>query len=216
MPSPVAPNEFCEAVPGNNTDMCVKVEKFFNVPQKLCDLFNWMLTPDGAISDAFKMEVAATLLPTGSFIGSATLNMSSLWLYCDGRAVSRTTYAALFSTIGTRYGLGDASTTFNLPDRRGRSGIGAGGGTGLTFRDINSFAIGEEKHTQTEEELVAHVHEMKINANDDGGAGSGGSTPDDSNTTVSGNLRFDTESTGGGVGFNVVHPCFVEYVFIRT
>ena len=38
------------------------------------------------------------------------------WLECDGRAVSRTTYATLFAAIGTTYGAGDGSTTFNLPD----------------------------------------------------------------------------------------------------
>jgi len=45
------------------------------------------------------------------------------WLMCDGGAVSRTTYAALFAAIGTAYGTGDGSTTFNLPDLRGRAGV---------------------------------------------------------------------------------------------
>ena len=41
------------------------------------------------------------------------------WLECNGSAVSRTTYAALFAAIGTEYGVGDGTTTFNLPDLRG-------------------------------------------------------------------------------------------------
>lgn len=48
------------------------------------------------------------------------------WLLCDGAPVSRVTYANLFAVIGTDYGVGDGSTTFNLPDRRDRVGIGAG------------------------------------------------------------------------------------------
>lgn len=48
------------------------------------------------------------------------------WLKCDGRAVSRTTYSALFNVIGTTYGTGDGSTTFNLPDMRDRFPVGAG------------------------------------------------------------------------------------------
>lgn len=48
-------------------------------------------------------------------------------LYCDGSAVSRTTYAELFSAIGTTYGAGDGSTTFNLPDLRGQFVRGTGG-----------------------------------------------------------------------------------------
>lgn len=51
------------------------------------------------------------------------------FLLCDGSAVSRTTYARLFAVIGTTYGAGDGSTTFNLPDSRGRAFIGAGSGT---------------------------------------------------------------------------------------
>ena len=50
------------------------------------------------------------------------------FLLCDGSAVSRTTYAGLFSLIGTTYGAGDGSTTFNVPDLRGRFAIGAGTG----------------------------------------------------------------------------------------
>ena len=49
------------------------------------------------------------------------------WLICDGSPVSRTTYAALFAVIGTAYGAGDGSTTFNLPNRTDRFGVGAGG-----------------------------------------------------------------------------------------
>lgn len=53
------------------------------------------------------------------------------YLLCDGTAVSRTTYASLYATISTTYGAGDGSTTFNLPDLRGRLPMGAGTGTGL-------------------------------------------------------------------------------------
>lgn len=51
------------------------------------------------------------------------------WLECDGSAISRTTYADLFTAISTTYGTGDGSTTFNLPDMRGRVVVGAGTGT---------------------------------------------------------------------------------------
>lgn len=51
------------------------------------------------------------------------------WLICDGAAVSRTDYAALFAVIGTTYGTGDGITTFNLPDMRGRFPLGVGNGT---------------------------------------------------------------------------------------
>ena len=53
------------------------------------------------------------------YAGDATAAPTG-WLYCDGSAVSRATYATLFSVIGTHYGAGDGVTTFNLPDCRGR------------------------------------------------------------------------------------------------
>lgn len=58
---------------------------------------------------------------TGSFMESAVKNNSlePHWLYCDGRAVDRTQYGDLYAAIGTTYGAGDGSTTFNIPDRRG-------------------------------------------------------------------------------------------------
>lgn len=176
-----------------------------------------MLNSDGALSEQFKTEVAATLIPTGTIVPSATLNMGSNYLLCDGRAVSRTTYAALFQQIGTRHGAGDGSTTFNLPNLQGRSPIGAGtGGTGFTFRDINSPLVGSEQVTLSEAQLPAHSHTFRVNANDDGGAGSGGATPDDSSTTVSGNLTGETNDTGQGVPVSIVHPCFVTFYFIKT
>ena len=58
-------------------------------------------------------------LPTGTIISSASPNSPTGYLYCNGSAVSRTVYAELFSVIGTTYGTGNGSTTFNLPDYTG-------------------------------------------------------------------------------------------------
>jgi len=80
--------------------------------------------------------------------------LSSGWLLCDGAAVSRTTYAELFVAIGTTYGIGDGSTTFNLPDfttdnkfPRAATNDGNLGDTG-----------GESEHVLTEAELASHKH----------------------------------------------------------
>src|SRR5690606_38542325 len=97
------------------------------------------------------------------------------WFHCNGAAVSRTTYAALFARIGTTYGVGDGSTTFNLPDLRGRvvAGYDAGAATGrLTSggAGINSGVMGAaggaQTHTLTTAEMPAHSH----NVNDPGHA----------------------------------------------
>jgi microcystin-dependent protein len=68
--------------------------------------------------------VAEALIPTGSLAPFAGSSIPSGWLACFGQTVSRTTYAGLFAAIGTTYGVGDGSTTFGLPDLRGRSIFG--------------------------------------------------------------------------------------------
>lgn len=84
------------------------------------------------------------LLPTGTVLPYAATAAPSFFLLCDGSAVSRATYAALFAVIGTSYGTGNGSTTFNLPDARGRVIMGAGTGVKVaTFvsRSTNVITI---------------------------------------------------------------------------
>ena len=59
-------------------------------------------------------------MPSGSIIVYAGSSAPTGWLFCDGSAISRSTYATLFGIISTSYGVGDGSSTFNLPDIRGR------------------------------------------------------------------------------------------------
>ncbi len=66
------------------------------------------------------------------------------WLVCNGAEISRTAYAGLFAAIGTVFGNGDGITTFNLPDLRGRTAVGAGQGVDLTDRALGAKG-GEEK-----------------------------------------------------------------------
>lgn len=68
----------------------------------------------------------AYLAPTGMIGMWATITAPSGWLLCNGQAVSRSTYAALFTALGVVFGAGDGSTTFNLPDYRDRTPVGAG------------------------------------------------------------------------------------------
>ena len=97
--------------------------------------------------------------PVGSVKMYAGSGTPSKWLYCDGSAVSRTTYAKLFGVIGTTYGAGDGSTTFNVPDFRGRVGVGVGTGTatGATAHTLGQTA-GEETVTLTVNQMPKHTH----------------------------------------------------------
>ena len=66
------------------------------------------------------------VVPAGSIIAWSGSSAPTGYLLCDGTAVSRTTYAALFAVAGTGYGVGDGSSTFNLPDLRDRLPLGKG------------------------------------------------------------------------------------------
>ncbi|GAC1457719.1 MAG: hypothetical protein NVSMB70_01720 [Chamaesiphon sp.] len=107
-------------------------------------------------------------LPSGDVTGMlrdfAGATTPAGFLACDGTAYSRTTYAALFAVIGTTWGAGDGSTTFNVPDLRGRTAIGSGTGAGLTARTLGTQNIGEEAHTLTVAELAVHSHGVNESA----------------------------------------------------
>lgn len=97
------------------------------------------------MADIASALAAGQFLPTGSVMSHSGASAPTGFLLCDGSAVSRTTYAALFAVITTTYGIGDGSTTFNVPDLRGRAVIGVGTGAGLTARALASTG-GEETH----------------------------------------------------------------------
>jgi len=75
---------------------------------------------------AFAMGAAALLMPSGALLQWPTATAPTGFLLCSGAAVSRTIYAALFAVIGTTFGAGDGTTTFNLPDFDNRFAVGAG------------------------------------------------------------------------------------------
>lgn len=102
---------------------------------------------------------ANLVVPVGGLIpfGGAFGNTPDNWLACDGAAVSRTDYAELFAAIGTTHGVGDGSTTFNVPDCRGRAVLGAGQGASLTDRALG-VKVGNETHALSTSEIASHSH----------------------------------------------------------
>jgi microcystin-dependent protein len=84
-------------------------------------------------------------LPAGSIMAWGTNTPPANWLIADGSAVSRSTFSSLFAVIGTQYGAGNGTTTFNLPDLRGRVPVGRNGGTFGTLAGTG----GAETHSLT-------------------------------------------------------------------
>lgn len=161
------------------------------------------------------------------------------WLLCDGTAVSRATYAPLFALVGTTYGAGDGSTTFNLPNCKGRNLIGRD--AAQTEFDVIGETNGEKTHLLTTTEMPSHTHTVsgtaasagahthQVPADNDAGycAGCGvysvhygggvGSVPQ--NTTSNGahthSVSGTAAATGGGTAHNVLDPYLVVNYIIK-
>jgi len=155
-------------------------------------------------------------LPVGVIIPYGSTIMPTGWLECDGSAISRTTYADLFAVIGTTYGSGDGSTTFNLPDLRGRMSIGRGTGSGLSVRAMGD-KNGDETHTLSVAEMPAHGHGE---VDKDGVPVSSGKFPGTGAMTI-GTVSADpegqpmTSNTGGGGAHNNMPPFVVMAWIIK-
>lgn len=163
--------------------------------------------------------------PVGTFIEGAWTNAPAGYLLADGSAVSRTTYAKLFAVIGTTYGAGNGSTTFNLPDARGRVLVQKS--TDTEFDALGEKG-GEKTHILNIAEMPVHNHPLKLegaasnaagdnpNIGDDirivyGADGSGGTMNDGLQRSVdtsgtSGYGPLGVQNRGGGGAHNNIQP----------
>ena len=143
---------------------------------------------DGNVTTAKLATVTQqSLLPAGAVMPFAMNSAPAGWLAANGAAVSRSTYAALFAAISTTHGVGDGSTTFNLPDLRGIFVRGSGEQTisGTTYN--KAFALKEA------DELKSHNHTVAdVNTASNGNFGAGGLA-----AYPAGTLNRTTSSTGG-------------------
>lgn len=120
-------------------------------------------TPDTKIdSDCLNKEIKDKLdnidaqFPAGMLQPTARASAPTGWLLCQGQAISRVTYADLFTAISTKYGVGDGSTTFNVPNMKGRVPVGLDPGDG-TFNDRGKTG-GSKTHTLTTAQMPSHAH----------------------------------------------------------
>lgn len=131
-------------------------------------------------------------MPPGVMVAYGATAVPSGWLACEGQAVSRTvTYDALFAIIGTTWGVGDGSTTFNLPNMDGRVAMGDGSG-----RSVGDGG-GSDTQTLTTANLASHTHTV------------GGTTNADIGffvKSVGGAVAISTGSAGSGTAHNNLQP----------
>ena len=162
------------------------------------------------------------IMPTGALMPYAGTSAPTGFLLCYGQAISRSTYADLFSAISTTYGTGDGSSTFNLPDLRGRVVAGQddmGGSSADRLTDqtggLNGDTLGDtggsETHTLSTAQMPAHTHTVAAQQQVGG---------DSTNRGGSGQLgaaaTITTSSTGSGSAHNNVQPTIILNYIIKT
>lgn len=160
------------------------------------------------------------IVPTGTILATGRATASSGYLMCEGQAVSRSTYAALFTALtdegGTRpFGEGNGSTTFNVPDLRGRMVVGKDdAGMRINVAPFLGQSGGEEEHTLTEAELPSHDHTSEVTAH----GLQGGSTFSLLIYAPGGSHVGDSyaEFAGGGGAHNNMPPYQVVNYMIKT
>lgn len=169
-------------------------------------------------------------VPSGFYGAYGGGTVPAGWLLCDGSAVSRATYASLFSAIGTTHGVGDGSSTFNLPDSRGRTVIGRddmGGSAanritaavcGITGTTLGA-AGGAQSITLTTSQLPSHSHSMGIGAGTSGGSATNNFYEVsfyDGSTYRGATSVENTGAAGSGTAHSNVQPSLVANVIIKT
>lgn len=173
-------------------------------------------------------------VPTGTVLNWSTNTAPVGYLLCDGSAVSRAVYAALFGVISSTFGAGDGSTTFNLPNLKGRVVVGAD--SGQTEFDVLGETGGEKAHTLTTPEIPAHTHTQDahthtqnsfapriINSGTAGTVGvqgasaaSNASASNSATTATNQNATATNQNTGGGGAHNNLQPYIILNAIIKT
>lgn len=121
---------------------------------------SWGTVTSGSTTPTAMVQMFAGVITQSVSAGVVTTTAPTGYLLCNGDAVSRSTYSALWTALGTTsspYGQGNGSTTFNLPDMRSRTAIGVGQASGLSNRTLGG-TVGAETVALSIAELASHNH----------------------------------------------------------
>lgn len=171
------------------------------------------LTDDGSGEASLEVDGSALALPPGIIQPYGGSSAPTGYLLCDGSAVSRTTYADLFAAIGTAYGAGNGTTTFNLPNMKGRVPVGRD--AAQSEFDTLGETGGAKTHTLTEAEMPEHNHTFQLPRTHDSGA-SGLNTVMLRSVIDSNSGNFTVSDAGSDDPHNNLQPYQVVNYLIKT
>lgn len=158
-------------------------------------------------------SVTGDTYPIGSITAFAGSTIPANWLLCNGQAISRTDYSELFAVVGTTYGAGDGSTTFNLPDLRGRVAVGVDS----TDANLDSLGktYGEKEVALSINQIPAHTHTVTGRKGSDAWADGfiWFHAADGGNNKTSTHI---TSSAGGGQAHNNMQPSMAQNFIIKA
>lgn len=163
----------------------------------------------GAAGIAYsKIDFAGSnpFIPSGIILSYGGAVAPTGWLLCQGQAVSRTTYTNLFAVLGESYGAGDGSTTFNLPNLKGK--IAVGYDSTQTEFDALGETGGDKTHTLTVDEIPSHTHTLNAGNFENAQPRVGTGNNDGATTRTS-------SATGGGGAHNNLQPYVVTNYVIK-
>lgn len=134
-----------------------------------------------------------TSVPIGAMMPYAANTPPAGWLNCDGTEIARGTYPDLYDAIGTTWGAGNGTTTFNLPDLRGRFPLGVDGGANRISAspDLIGQSGGSDVITLTSSQMPSHTHSFSGSGTDSGTTGNVGNHSHGINYTTG----FNTATT---------------------
>lgn len=159
-------------------------------------------------------------LPAGSIVDYAGGAVPAGWLLCYGQALSRAEYATLFNAIGTTHGAGDGSTTFNLPDCRGRVTVGKDGMGGTKANRVTTAVSGfdgdtlgavggGQSHTLASSEGPTHSHNISV-------SNGGGATTQLTGSAAQAPGVQATTSAGSSSAHRNMQPSLIANKMIKT